>query len=148
MRPAVITFLCLLGTTLALAQCPVFQLADFQSIQRANDVQKENLIRYFGFDLISKTGATFRYNKCWNRHRMGKEIYDQVLYWNTANGNMTFLTPDEAAYNDFRKSIEGRHGQTGTLGTADYYVGQVFQYRFGSRYLDGVMHWSVEISFK
>lgn len=101
-----------------------------------------------GFDLKAKAGNSFRYNKCWSKSRNGLEIYQQVLYWNVASGNITFLTPDEESFLNLRKSIEGRHGQTGTLGTSDRYIGQVFQYKFGSRWLDGVTHWSVDISFK
>jgi hypothetical protein len=148
MRSAFFLILSLVCISKGLAQCPVFQLSDFQALQRANDAQKESLIRSLGFDLISKTDNSFRYNKCWNRHRNGKEVYDQVLVWNTDSGQMTFLTPDEAGFMAFRKTIEGRHGQTGTLGTSDVYIGQMFVYHFGSRWLDGVMHWSVDISLK
>ncbi len=148
MRPAIITVLFLVITTGLSAQCVEFTLANLQTLQRANDTQREISLRGLGFDLSAKTGNSLRYNKCWNRHRNGKEVYDQVLYWNTASGNMTYLTPDEEAFLALRKSIESRHGQTGSLGTSDKYIGQVFQYKFGSRWLDGVMHWSVDISFK
>lgn len=148
MRSAFFFILFLVCTIRTTAQCPDFQLADLQALMRANDAQKERQILNLGFDLNAKTDNSFRYNKCWNSHRNGKEIYDQVIYWNTGTGNITFLTPNEEAFLALRKSIEGRHGQTGTLGASDVYSGQMFMYRFGSRWLDGVMHWSIQISFK
>ena len=148
MRTAFFALFSLVYISESIAQCPDFQLVNLQAMQRANDAQRENTLRSYGFDLGGKTGNSLRYNKCWNTERNGKAIFDQVLLWNTASGNLTFLTPDEAAYLALRKSIEGRHGQTGTLGSSDKYIGQVFQYHFGSRWLDGVMHWTVEISFK
>ena len=148
MYTAFTTFLSLVFTSGILAQCADFQLVDLQSLQRANVAQKETQIRALGFDLGAKVGNSLRYNKCWNTNRNNTAIYDQVLYWNTASGNMTYLTPDEQAFLRLRKSIESRHGQTTSLGASDRYIGQLFQYNFGSRWLDGVMHWSVEISNK
>jgi hypothetical protein len=148
MRSAFFTILSLILTSRIIAQCPEFQLVDLQSLQRSNDVQRENALRSLGFDLGTKTGNSLQYNKCWSANRNGNPVYNQVLYWNIASGNITFLTPDESAFLALRKSIEGRHGQTGTLSASDRYIGQVFQYKFGSRWLNGVMHWSVDISFK
>lgn len=148
MRSAITLFFSVVFAAGLFAQCPDFQLADLQALQRGSDVQRENLLRSLGFDLGAKAGNSFRYNKCWNTNRMGKAIYDQVIYWNTASGNITFMTPDEEAFAMLRKSIEGRHGQTGSLGASDVYIGQVFRYKFGSQWLDGVMHWTVVITFK
>ncbi len=146
MRTAFFVFFLLVFSSDISAQCIEFQLVDLQSLQRIPVAQKESHIRGLGFDLNAKVGNSFRYNKCWNTNRKGKAIYDQVLYWNTSSGNITYLTPDEEAFLALRKSIEGRHGQTSTLGASDIYIGQMFRYQFGSRWLDGVMHWSVEIS--
>lgn len=146
MRTAFFAFLSLILSSSISAQCAEFQLLELQTIKRASDAQKERQILNLGFDLNAKEGNSFRYNKCWNTHRKGKSIFEQVLYWNTASGNITYLTPDEEAFLALRKSIEGRHGQTGSLGASDSYIGQMFRYEFGSRWLDGIMHWSVEIS--
>ena len=148
MRPAFFIFFSLVFTSRIFAQCSDFQLVDLQSLQRANAAQKESQMHAFGFDLGAKAGNSFRFNKCWAASRNGKAIYSQVLYWNTASGNMTYLTPNEEAFLALRRSIEERHGQTSSLGVSDSYIGQFFRYKFGSQWLDGVMHWSVEISFK
>ena len=148
MRTALLLVLTLVTTHVITAQFPDFQLVELQSLRRLNPPQTENKIRELGFDLASKTGAVLRYNKCWDRNQNGKPIYDQVLLWNTINENITFLTPNQEAFLALRKSIEGRHGQSGSLGSSDLFIGHVFKYQFGSEWLDGVMYWRVEIAFK
>jgi hypothetical protein len=130
------------------AQCPDFQLIDLQMLQRAEGSAKESSLLEMGFDRGGKVGNSLRFNKCWQTTTGGKAIYEQVIYWNVASGNITFLTPKEDDYLRLRKSIEGRHGASGSMGASDIYVGQVFRYEFGARGLDGVQHWSVAISFR
>lgn len=144
-------FFCLIVCAFALrtaAQCPAFQLSDLQMLQKTSDAEKENWLRSHGFDLASKSGVNLRYNKCWNGYHSSKTVYNQVILWNTASGNITYLSPDQAAFQQLRTAIEERHGQTSTLGASDVFIGQMFRYNFGSQYLDGVMHWSVAIAFK
>ncbi|MBL7825961.1 MAG: hypothetical protein JNJ57_04975 [Saprospiraceae bacterium] len=148
MRSALLLLFSLVLSAYSWAQCPEFRLQDLQSLQNSADSDKEAWLRGHGFDLASRTGATFRYNKCWNGYHGSKTVYLQVIFWNTDSGSITFLCPDQEAFQALRGAIEGRHGQTGTLGSSDVIIGQKFRYNFGSQYLDGVMHWSVAISLK
>lgn len=132
----------------SLAQCPDFSLSSLQNLQRGSDAQKESQLRSLGFDLDSKTGNSLRYNKCWRKNQNDIAIYEQVIYWNTATGNITYLSSNEEAYLALRSSIEGRGGQTNSLSNSDVYIGQVFRYKFAAQWLDGVRHWSIAISFK
>lgn len=148
MRLAFLLILLFRSGLFCLAQCPEFQLSDLQSLQKANSIEKENWLNSHGFDLAARTGNSLRYNKCWKRYHSGAPVYSQIIYWNTVSGDITYLTPDEDTFQSLRQFIEGRHGQTGTIGASDVYVGQMFRYKFGSQWLDGVMHWSVAISNK
>lgn len=148
MRSALFLLFAFAAAFQALAQCPSIQLSDLQTLRRANDQDRDSRLRGGGFDLRYRKGAVLHYQKCWNRNRYGKDIYDQVVWWDTGSGNITFLTPNEEEFLALRRSIENRHGQTGSLGSSDDFIGQQFKYHFGSQWLDGVMHWSVSIDFK
>lgn len=148
MRPALLLAFLLQSGAFCFAQCPDFQLSDLHSLQKADSAGKESWLLSHGFDLAAKSGHSLRYNKCWMHYHGRAAVYNQVIYWNTVSGDITYLTPDESAFQALRQFIEGRHGQTGSIGMSDMYVGQMFKYKFGSQWLDGVMHWSVAISYK
>lgn len=146
--PAVIFTASVFGYT----QCPELQLADLQSLQRADAALKESKIQDLGFDLRSEftnRGAkTMGYSKCWNATIRDKPVFEQLLWWNTEANSLSFLTLNEAHFRQLRQSIVARGAQGSVTENPDIYVGHLFLYRFGVRKVDEVEFYSVSIEFK
>lgn len=134
------------------AQCPEFQLADLQTLQRTDPSFKESKIQDMGFDLrsefLAQGSKTRGYSKCWNANIREEPVYEQLIWWNTESNAITFLTLNETHFRQLRQSIIER-GSTGTVTeNPDIYVGHLFLYRFGIKKVDGVEFYVIGIEFK
>jgi hypothetical protein len=135
-----------------LAQCPQFELLDLHNLQRATEAQKESTIQSLGFDLrssfIQRGESIQSYSKCWNSNFKGQSLFEQLLWWNKTTNAITLLTLNEAHYVALRKSIVNRNPGTKTTENPDFYLGKMFQYRFGGRRVDGIDYFFVQISYR
>jgi hypothetical protein len=133
----------------ASAQCPEFTLANLQSLQRSTD--KESKIRELGFDLHSefntKNATMRRYNKCW-KGNAATPVYEQVIFWNTAQDQVMLLLFDNNAYQNLRAAIEERHNSAEAVKSRDYYIGKMFKYVYSLQKIDGLEYFNIAISFK
>jgi hypothetical protein len=143
------TLLAFWGTFFSLsAQCRDFELSHLQTVQRAEISLKDARITELGFDIIAENATSYRYNKCWQGNRGGRDIYTQVIWQNKQTGNITFLTNDKEAFLRLRQSIEERRGATSTMGQSDIYIGKMFRYEFFIQNLDGMEYYAVAIRLK
>jgi hypothetical protein len=140
--------------TILPAQCPDFELASFQTLQRADSGVREARILELGFDpfsefVLKSGGGTFRrYNKCWMGNAGATPIYQQILLWNTTTSQLMLLLKNEEDFRRFRSSIEDRSSSANARKGADFYVGQQFIYHFGLHKIDNQEYYSTSISFK
>lgn len=133
-------------------QCPEFQLADLQMLQRTDPSVKESKIQDLGFDLrsefLTQGFKTRGYSKCWNSNFREKPVYEQLIWWNTETNAITFFTLNESHFRGLRRSIIER-GSTGAVTeNPDIYVGHQFLYRFGVKKVDEIEFFAISIEFK
>ncbi|MCB0533065.1 MAG: hypothetical protein H6574_05060 [Lewinellaceae bacterium] len=135
-----------------IAQCPEFQITELHDLQRAAVDQKDYTITTLGFDLRSsftQRGESIRsYSKCWNSNFQGKSVFEQLVWWNQTANSITFMTLNETHYTALRKRILSRHSGKPASENPDFYLGKVFQYRFGGRRVDEVDYFFVQITFR
>ena len=138
--------------TFLLAQCPEFQLTGLHDLQRASTDQKEHRIKSHGFDLrstfVSRGESIQSYSKCWNSNFKAKSVFEQLVWWNQTMNSITFMTLNEAHFNALRKSIISRHAGKPMTENPDFYLGKMFQYRFGQRRVDEIDYFFVQISLR
>ncbi len=142
-------FLFVCSSAFLSAQCPEFQLAALQTLQRADVTTKEAKILDCGFDLGTSSTASRRYNKCWLGNANGKTYFQQLIIWDFKANTIQYLTLDEGHYLHLRSAIEERHSTTFTGGnSSNEYIGKMFRYNFGRQSLDGVEYYVVLIAWK
>lgn len=131
------------------AQCPEFQLAALQSLQRAESGLKESKILDCGFDLASSSPSSRRYNKCWLGHANGKTYFQQLIIWDFKANTIQYMTLDENHHRNLRTAIEERRSSTFTGGNGqNEYIGKMFRYNFSRQSLDGAEYFVVLIAWK
>lgn len=152
MKLALILPAFLAAATFAQAQCPLFQLSDLQTIQRADPAYKESKIQEYGFDLrsdfVSKGSKIRGFSKCWNTFFGEKTVYEQLIWWNTEANSVTFFTLNEVQFTSLRQSIVERRASGNITENPDIYVGHLFLYHFGRKKVEGVEYYVISIEFK
>ena len=152
MKSILILFAAFLLPYCGTAQCPEFTLAELHSLQRATVDQKDYTIQSLGFDLRSdfvlRGESISSYSKCWNSNLKEKSVFEQLVWWNKTTNSINFMTLNEAHYLQLRNSILGRHNPSRVAENPDFYIGKMFQYRFGSRRVDEVDYYFVLISLR
>lgn len=131
------------------AQCTVFDLEMLQSIQRAEEWERQNIVETLGFDLRvhsaeKVTPAWKRYAKCWKHSAGSTPIYDQLIIMYEGVNSVTFATLDGRVYQSLRTAIESRGNGVGSYG--DIYIGKMFKYQFSQLPIDGNNYFAVTIS--
>lgn len=152
MKSILILFAVFLLPTAGTAQCLEFSLAELHSLQRVSESQKHHSIQSLGFDLRSdfvlRGENISSYSKCWNSNFREKAVFEQLIWWNKTTNSIHFMTLNEAHYVQLRNSILDRNGSGRTAENPDFYIGKMFQYRFGSRRVDDLDYFFVLISHR
>ncbi len=152
MKSILILFTAILTSCLGAAQCPGFSLAELHSLQRATESQKHQTILSLGFDLRSdfvlRGENISSYSKCWNSNFREKSLFEQLIWWNKTTNSIIFMTLNETHYTQLRQSIVSRQSSGRVGENPDFYLGKMFQYRFGSRRVDEIDYFFVLISLR
>lgn len=150
MKATLILFGAIAVCGIASAQCPEFRLVDLQALQRSDADQKENNILQLGYDLRSEftsKGSTVKsYTKCWNSNFRQQPVFEQLIWWNQTVNSVTFFTLNEEHFKALRASIIERHSNGNMTENPDFYIGRMFQYRFGAQRVDGIEYFFVSIT--
>ncbi len=136
----------------ASAQCPELSLSQLHTMQRAEYSEKNQVIRNQGFDLRSQftqPGASIAsYSKCWNSNFRDRSIFEQLIWWNSSDNSIIFMTLKESHFLSLRDQILDRQPGGRKAENPDFYLGKMFKYRFGARRVDEAEYYFVHISFR
>ena len=144
MKPLVLILPILFTARLSFSQCPQVTLGILQALEKSEPSEKHAKITAAGFDLTGTSPNTQRYNRCWlTTSRDGKAYYEQIILYRTATNDLTFLTSDEADFQQLQQTIEERHSNTGSI-----VVGKMFQYQFVDQKIDGILYNGLIISLR